>query len=147
MSTSRPTPTTLPQKVDERIPPSELGYFQARNRNRIYDLVLSEFGKSGISNAELARRLGKRPEVVCRWLGAPGNWTLDTVSDLLLGISNAEARYSIHYPREESIRNYNGPSWVYPSVRAPKSNMATSNAITVTTSPKYQPIKPASNRA
>ena len=34
----------------------------------------------------MARRIHKRPEQITRLLGAPGNWTLDTVSDLLLGM-------------------------------------------------------------
>src|SRR5947209_2537173 len=30
------------------------------------------------------------PEVITRLLGAPGNWTLETISDLLLGIAGEE---------------------------------------------------------
>jgi hypothetical protein len=82
----------------DRIPEGTLGYFRARNRHRVYSLVLREFKRSGISQADLARRLGKGTDVVCRWLGSPGNWTLDTLSDLLFAMSGAEAGYSVQYP-------------------------------------------------
>jgi hypothetical protein len=47
-----------------------------------------------ISKADLARRIGRKPEQISRWLGAAGNWTIDTVSDLLLGMS-AEPELSV----------------------------------------------------
>src|SRR5260370_19583218 len=73
------------------IPIGKLEYFRARLRSRFHQLVLDEFlrqedlGK--ISKADLARRIGRKPEQISRWLGAAGNWTIDTVSDLLLGMS------------------------------------------------------------
>jgi hypothetical protein len=74
----------------EIIPPEKLGYFRGRLSNRFHELVLDlfvELERAGkITRAALARRIGKAPEQVTRWLGAPGNWTLDTVSDLFLGM-------------------------------------------------------------
>ena len=64
----------------------QVGYYRARLRNRIYQLVLLGLEASGLTRAEIARRIYKRPEQITRLLGAPGNWTLDTVSDLLLAI-------------------------------------------------------------
>lgn len=70
--------------------PKALGYFRARLKNRLHELVLIEFMKlekeKGFTKADMARRIHKRPELVTRLLGAPGNWTLDTVSDLLLAM-------------------------------------------------------------
>jgi plasmid maintenance system antidote protein VapI len=45
---------------------------------------------AGLTKAELARRIGRPPEMVHRWLAAPRNLTLDTVCELLLGISGEE---------------------------------------------------------
>src|SRR5690349_20959525 len=74
----------------EAIPSSKLAYFRGRLANRIHELVLQEFARQEaqgrISRAELARRIDRKPEQVTRWLGSPGNWTLETVSDLLLGM-------------------------------------------------------------
>jgi hypothetical protein len=75
---------------DEPIPAGKLAYFQARLSNVLHEVVLKRFmeleSKTGLTRAELARRLGRKPEQVTRWLGSPGNWTLETVSDLLIGM-------------------------------------------------------------
>lgn len=76
------------------IPLEKRAYFHARLSNRIYALVLNKFlereKSENLTQAELGRRIGKRPEVINRLLGAPGNWTLETISDLLLGIAAEE---------------------------------------------------------
>jgi hypothetical protein len=86
----------------ERVSEGTLAYFRARNRRRLYQLVVDEFERSGLSQADLARRLGKGTDLVCRWLGSPGNWTADTVSDLLFATSSAEPTYSLRYPLASS---------------------------------------------
>ena len=43
--------------------------------------------EEGFSRADLARKLRARPSQITRWLSSPGNWTLDTISDLLLAMS------------------------------------------------------------
>jgi hypothetical protein len=77
---------------DGAIPPDKLSYFRERLRNRLHELVLLEFLRQEdtyrLTKKELAERIGRRPEQVIRWLGTPGNWTLDTVSDLLLGMAS-----------------------------------------------------------
>ena len=73
----------------KELPPKAVGYFQARLKNRLHELVLVEFmklEKQGFTKADMARRIHKKPEQITRLLGAPGNWTLDTVSDLLLAM-------------------------------------------------------------
>ena len=96
----------------EPIPQAAFTYFRVRNKQRLYELVLDEFMKSGLSQAELARRLKKAPEIVCRLLGAPGNWRLDTASDLLFAISGAEVSYGIAYPLERGPRNDTELDWL-----------------------------------
>jgi DNA-binding phage protein len=62
-------------------------YFRALTKNQAHELVLAYFlqcaKRDGLTKADLARRLGRRPEQITRWFSAPRNWTLDTVSDLL----------------------------------------------------------------
>ncbi len=97
MRTSRNTLLFEPSGAD-RVPEETFGYFRTRNKHRVYSLVIGEFKRSGISQADLARRLGKGTDIVCRWLGSPGNWTLDTLSDLLFAISGAEPDYAVRHP-------------------------------------------------
>lgn len=76
-----------------QIPEAKRVYFQERLRNRFFEFLLQKFleqQKHGLTQAKLARRIGKKPDVISRWLGAPSNLTLDTISDLLLGISAEE---------------------------------------------------------
>jgi len=72
------------------IPPAKLAYFRQRLRNRLHRVVLSEFSRlasaEGLTKKSLAQRIGRKPEQITRWLTASGNWTLDTLSDLLLGM-------------------------------------------------------------
>jgi hypothetical protein len=58
-----------PVGEDAQLAPAQLAYFLSRD------------GK--VTKASLARRLGKSPEQITRWLGAPGNFTLKSFSSLL----------------------------------------------------------------
>lgn len=105
--------TTLSKPTDsEPVPIGTFGYLRSRNKHRLYSLVIREFKKSGLSQADLARRLGKKPDVVCRWLATPGNWQIDTVSDLLFAISGAVPRHELDFPLEKPQRNDNRPEWL-----------------------------------
>ena len=90
MTTLQISPVWTEVKDAEQLPLKAIGYFRARIKNRLHQLILSEFIKKeeleGFTRAALAKRIHKRPEQITRLLGAPGNWTLDTVSDLLLAM-------------------------------------------------------------
>jgi hypothetical protein len=88
MNTSQ-TPELLTEIVEGKpIPVDKLAYFRRRLRLQLHELVLRTFDQQEtLTKAELARRIGRAPEVVNRLLGGPGNWTLDTVSDLLIGMA------------------------------------------------------------
>jgi hypothetical protein len=101
MRTSRNTSLREPSGTS-RVPEGTLAYFRTRNKHRMYSLVIGEFKRSGISQADLARRLGKGTDVLCRWLRSPGNWTLDTLSDLLFAISGAEPAHAVRHPLRAS---------------------------------------------
>lgn len=88
---SQTTPISSEVKgADTAIPIAMLAYFRGRFGNKIHELVLAEFAaqerEGKTSRAELARKIRRKPEQITRWLGSSGNWTLDTVSDLLLGM-------------------------------------------------------------
>jgi hypothetical protein len=75
-------------RADERLEPGQLGYLNAYAQDRAHDLVRQLFMSESASDntltrAFLARRLGKKPEQITRWLAVPGNWTLGTLADLL----------------------------------------------------------------
>lgn len=88
-----------------------LAYFAERLRNRVYEIVIDEFEASGVSKATLARRLRKNPSQLTRWLGAPGNWELDSISDVLFSIRGGELNFSVGHPLREAKKNYRQPDW------------------------------------
>src|SRR3569833_864070 len=78
---------------NEPIPAGTLAYLCERARNSYFDYVLSRYRnaeENGLTKAQLARRIGKTPDRISHLLGAPGNWTIDTVAELLVGISREE---------------------------------------------------------
>ncbi len=97
------------------IPESKRVYFQTRLRNRVFNFILNKFldeSKNGLTKAVLARRIGKTPDVINRMLGAPSNLTLDSVSDLLLGISAEELKLTSDSPIDRSPINYLHSEWI-----------------------------------
>ena len=94
------------------VPETTREYFRTRNKMRAFTLVHDAFAASGISQATLAARLGLGPDRISRLLGAPGNWTLDTLSDLLFAISGAEAAFHIDHPLREPARGKRQPDWL-----------------------------------
>lgn len=91
------------------IPVGKRSYFQERLRIRVFNFLLSKFlqaQKKGLNKNVLAKRIGRPPEVINRWLGAPSNLTLDTISDLLLGISAEELELDASSPIGRVADNY-----------------------------------------
>lgn len=113
MTTSR---TSFLYEIEkgEPIPLGKLAYLRERTRNILYDFVVTKFieaEKNGLSQAELSRRIRKRPEVVNRLLGSPGNWRIDTISDLLVGISAEELDPHSVSLLNRPLRNQTFPVW------------------------------------
>ncbi len=68
------------------IPEATFAELEARLQHRIHSMVLDAFNKSGLTQKELADRLGWDEARVSRCLGASSNWTLKTISALLAAI-------------------------------------------------------------
>ncbi|HEV3113670.1 MAG TPA: helix-turn-helix transcriptional regulator [Candidatus Binataceae bacterium] len=72
------------------IPESTLEYFSGRLIDRLHALVLDAYiqqsKEEGLTQVELAERLAQDPARINRLLGGAGNWTLKTVSNLLVAI-------------------------------------------------------------
>lgn len=101
---------------DERIPAGTLAYMSTRLRQRIHSMILEEFANSGLSQATLARRLGKEARVVHRWLAAPENMRLSTLSDLVFAINGGEPAANIERPLERPASNQTLPTWLAPKL-------------------------------
>ncbi len=76
----------------------DLYFFRQRLKNKIFQSVVAYFAKEAkakkITKKDLAIALGKDPAQITRWLSGPNNWTLDTISDLLLAL-NAELHHEV----------------------------------------------------
>jgi hypothetical protein len=118
MNTSQTTGLCEPIGSD-KVSLGTLGYIRALNRQRQYDVIIKEFKHSGISQADLAKRLGKAPEIVCRLLARPTNWEADTYSDLLFCISGGVAKYEVDYPFQKKRVQ---PAFDFPYKQMPISN-------------------------
>lgn len=91
------------------IPIGKRAYFQERLRICVFNFLLSKFiqaQKKGLNKNILAKRIGRPPEVVNRWLAAPSNLTVDTISDLLLGIAAEELELDASSPIGRVASNY-----------------------------------------
>tara|TARA_R110000787_G_scaffold16251_2_gene49508 strand:- start:95 stop:589 length:495 start_codon:yes stop_codon:yes gene_type:complete len=94
MTTFRKIPVESEIAGDEPLSDYALGYLTERVRNNFYDYVLRRFheaaNEENLTKAQLAKRLGLGPDRISKILGAPGNWTLDTIAELLVGICREE---------------------------------------------------------
>lgn len=147
MTTSRTIPSLSKPQDGEIIPLETLAYFRGRNRNRAHALVLEALVETGISQAEIARRLGKQPAVISRLIGAPGNWTLDTVSDLLLALDGREVKYTISCPFDAPARNHTEAEWLHPEPgRQSRDTTATTTSSSSTVDGARTPVPTSTTR-
>jgi hypothetical protein len=100
MSTSPSTAFARPEG-DKKVSAGTLAYVGARAQLRAYSLVIKELKESGITQAQLAKRLGKAPEVISRMLSRPSNWEMKTFSQLLFAISGAVPTFAISRPLQK----------------------------------------------
>jgi hypothetical protein len=78
---------------DGRLSEGTRAFLGARARNAVFDFVherLREAKDQGLTQAQLALRIGKDPGRLSNTLSSPGNWTIDTIAELLFGICRSE---------------------------------------------------------
>jgi hypothetical protein len=67
-----------------------IGYFRANASSELYEYILKKFleyqKRTKITKAQFAESIQKDAGQLNRLLAGPGNWTIETVSDLLLGM-------------------------------------------------------------
>ena len=95
MNTSQRASILSEIESDEPLSVRALAYLRQKTRMSFYDFVLKKFleaeTNNGLRQSDIVRRTGMRSDVLSRNLASPGNWTLDTITDLLIGISREEA--------------------------------------------------------
>lgn len=91
-----------------RLSEREVFYYRQRQKNRFFQAVIAYFSdraeSEGLTKRDVATLLDKEPSQITRWLSGPGNWTLDTISDLLLAMG-AELDFGIVPLNENSSKS------------------------------------------
>lgn len=114
MTTSRTALKSKKAALNDVISSAKLVYFRDRLKDTLYSAMLEAFSdavETGMTKKDLAQRVQKKPEQITRILSAPGNLTLDTISDILLGLDseiNVEVKKFVEYERH----NQTQPSWL-----------------------------------
>jgi transcriptional regulator with XRE-family HTH domain len=74
----------------EPIPQDTIVYFRERLRHRLHSAILDAFTRRekerGLKQKELAARIHKSSVQINRWLSTASNLTLDSISDLMVGL-------------------------------------------------------------
>lgn len=73
--------------------------------------AFSEAQEKGLTKKDLATLIDKKPEQITRIFSAPGNLTLDTVSDILLGMES-ELAVSVKKFSDYLRHNETSPQWL-----------------------------------
>ena len=105
----------------------DMAYYRQRQKNRVFvELVhffAEEAERRGVTKKDLALSLKKNPSQITRWLSAPSNFELDTLSDILLALG-AEMDHRIVRFEDRPQQNFAHPLVVtaYP-VKGPQRNL------------------------
>ena len=110
---------------DGPIPPALLSYVGRKLKNDFFHLVLDAFQTSNMTQAELAKKVGMDKGQLHRQLGAPGNWTIDTVAKLLFAINGNVVLPTSVDVEASAPANMTEPEWLRDGSPDPKSKVTT----------------------
>ncbi len=98
------------------------------NRNRVYDKVIEAIERAaredGVTQAQIAATLGRKPSQISAWLSGPSNWTLDTTSYLLRSV-RASMEYNVVLDKDRQASNV-----VHSASLEPDPGIASRHALT-----------------
>lgn len=106
-------------------------YFRDRLKDNIFSVMLTAFSEAqekGLTKKDLATLIDKKPEQITRIFSAPGNLTLDTVSDILLGM-DSELAVSVKKFSDYIRHNETRPFWLDTTPSAIHSTIKRANII------------------
>ena len=85
---------------------------------------------------DLAERIGKKPSQLTKWLAGPGNWTLDTISNLLFAI-DAELDFHISpFAKKSKSNEFHDLNWpVVPPAKETSKTVDTTGGTVILPSP------------
>jgi hypothetical protein len=121
----------------------DIFYYRQRSKNRLFEALTSFFAEEaerrGITKRDIAECLRRDPALITRWLSAPSNLTIDTVSDFLLSLG-AEMDYAVARFHDRSR-----PNAMHPLIAKVVAGHEEDKA-PIAEPKKYQPVaKPRSN--
>lgn len=128
---------------DTKISNGDLSYICARNRQQAYNLVISVMKSSGLTQAELARRIGMRTDSMSRLLKMPQNWELNTFSKLYYGICGATLKFAPDYPH--TAASSHSTTGTLPTHQDPSSHLRVIKSEDERTFSKNMNLEAASN--
>jgi transcriptional regulator with XRE-family HTH domain len=67
----------------------------------MFTVLTEAFQKSGLTQAQVARRLNMDRALVSRYLGTPANWEFETLCDLFFAICGAVLNPELSFPAGE----------------------------------------------
>lgn len=123
-----------------------------KTRMRVVGAVERAYRQAKAQNPSLtheavARKLGVSKQQVSKWMSGPGNWTIDTMADILYAIDKAVIELRIGHENERPRRN-SQHEWIgAPSLPTPPRNIgytlitAPSSASKVTTRQNYRTME------
>jgi hypothetical protein len=135
----------------KKIPAGKLEYFRARLRGRVHQALLNLFGKAEkgvrLTRRQWAERVQRKPEQITRWLSYPGNPTVDTLSDLFVGLGyEVERLVLVDLATGTKVELPEAPKLSGVSTRALAEELSTKNKVVQFPKPAAQEKRASSAR-